>query len=176
MAVSSMFAPGSGLAIALITSATPHPRGYPHCSAVDQHVTRGRRSFGPVFTVGSVSSLHGSSSCGDSWRRPAVFFTQPANAHRLLDRMRPERFQAKGETIAQDTGLQCQGGTGRAGPAVHVEAAGGPAPEGVALAVEDDRVLERRGRDVRLAGSAHDAGLGHQKYTVDGQVKAVAAD
>ena len=90
--------------------------------------------------------------------------------------MRTERFQAKGETIAQDTGLQCQGGTGRAGPAVHVEAAGGPAPESVALAVEDDRVLERRGRDVRLAGSAHDAGLGHQKHTVDGQVKAVAAD
>src|SRR5271165_7142177 len=140
MAVSSMFAPGSGLAIALITSATPHPRGYPHCSAVDQHVTRGRW-FQLVFVSQFVVL----------WRflcRPVVFFPAPTNAHRLLlDRVRTERFQAKGETITQDTGLQCQGGTGRAGPAVHVEAAGGPAPESVALAVEDDRVFERRGWD-----------------------------
>ena len=88
--------------------------------------------------------------------------------------MRAERFQAEGEAVAQHAGLQGQGGAGGAGPAVDVEAARGPAPEGVALAVEDDRVLKGRGRDVRLARPADDAGLGHEQHAVDGQGEADA--
>src|SRR5271157_6092859 len=90
--------------------------------------------------------------------------------------MRTERFQAKGETITQNAGLQGQGGAGRTGPAVHIKAAGSPAPEGVALAIEDDRILEGRCRDVRLAGSAYDAGLGHQEHAIDSQMETVAAN
>ena len=90
--------------------------------------------------------------------------------------MRPQRFQAEREPVAQDARLQRQGGPRSAGPAVDFEAARGPAPEGRPLAIEDDRLAQAGGRDVRLRRGADDARLGHQEHAVDGQGEPVPAD
>ncbi len=77
---------------------------------------------------------------------------------------RPGRWTAKSE------------GRGSTGSAVDVEGADGPAPQRAGLAVQDDRVLEGRGGDVRLERLTHDACLGHQEHAVNRQGKPMPAE
>src|SRR4051794_37654131 len=60
----------------------------------------------------------------------------------VSDGLGPEGLEAEREAVAQDARLQRQGGAGRAGPAVDLEAARRPAPERRPLAVEDDRLAQ----------------------------------
>ncbi len=103
--------------------------------------------------------------------------SQPATITvRFLHRLISQRFKTERKTVAQNAGLQSQRSAGGTGSAVDVEGADGPAPQCAGLAVQDDRVLEGRGGDVRLKRLTHDARLGHQEHAVDRQGKSMPAE
>ena len=87
------------------------------------------------------------------------------SASRLKEKPSPRTFDCK-----------VKGARAAQAAAIDLEPAGGPAPEGGALSVEDDRVGHAGGDDVGLGCVTDDARLGHQQHAVDREREPVPAD